>query len=231
MNSNLENKGVEKLKEAFKEINQWEYENLHLDTLEEVIPSTRYKKRMDRLIRRQKQPCWKYVNTVGKRVAVFVLAITLTFALSMSVAAVREPVVEFFVNVYEKFVEFFYDEDDIAKAPDTIETVYTLGYVPEGYELEKVIVEECATKMVWKNSTDNRITFSQKLLSLNDLLDNEFSNYETFVFNDMKIAYIRKNNIIVCVWNSYNYSYALSVPEEISIEECILLIESVHILN
>lgn len=110
MNSNIENAGLKKLKEAFREINEWEYENLHLDTLEEVIPSTRYRKRMERLIRRQKQPYWKYVNTVGKRVAVFAVAIALVFALSMSVSAVREPVVEFFANVYEKFVEFFYEE-------------------------------------------------------------------------------------------------------------------------
>ena len=64
MNSNIENAGLKKLKEAFREINEWEYENLHLDTLEEVIPSTRYKKRMERLIRRQKQPYWKYVNSI-----------------------------------------------------------------------------------------------------------------------------------------------------------------------
>ena len=39
MNSNLEHKGYKKLKEAFKAVNQWEYENLHLDDLEEVCTS------------------------------------------------------------------------------------------------------------------------------------------------------------------------------------------------
>ena len=53
MNSNIENEGLRKLKEALKEINKWEYENLHLDTLEEVIPSPRYRKRMERLIKHQ----------------------------------------------------------------------------------------------------------------------------------------------------------------------------------
>lgn len=227
MNLNLENKGVEKLKETFKEINQWEYENLHLDTLEEVIPSTRYKKRMDRLIRRQKQPCWKYVNTVGKRVAVFVLAIAITFVLSMSVAAVREPVVEFFVNVYEKFVEFFYGEDDIAKAPDTIETVYTLGYVPEGYELESCNLNKLYTTFVWTNDTGNRIVFSQGVLGAWNQLDNENSNYEILYMNDLSVAYIDKKYNQYYYWHAADYNFSLFVSDDIITQEIVAeIIES-----
>ena len=157
MNSNIENEGLRKLKEALKEINKWEYENLHLDALEEVIPSIRYQKRMERLIRRQKQPYWRYVNTIGKRVAVFAVSIALAVALSLSVSAVREPVVKFFINVYEKFVEFFYDENDIARVPDTIESVYTLSYVPEGYELKSCDIADLGTRIVWTDGNENKI--------------------------------------------------------------------------
>ena len=45
------------------------------------------------------------------------------------------------VNIYDKFTEFFFDKSDIEKAPSTIETVYTLGYVPEGYELNSQSTE------------------------------------------------------------------------------------------
>ena len=227
MNSNIENTGLKKLKEAFREINQWVYENLHLDTLEEVIPSTRYRKRMERLIKRQKQLYWKCVNTVGKRVAVFAVAIALIFALSMSVYAVREPVVEFFVNVYEKFVEFFYDEDDIAKAPDTIETVYSLGYVPEGYELENYEIGKYSTKFVFKNHNGDKISFSQNLMISLSCLDNENSNFEVLLINGKQVAYTQKANIMSYMWNANGYTFSLYLPREILQEDIVEIITNI----
>lgn len=229
MNSNVENAGLEKLKEAFREINQWEYENLHLDTLEEVIPSARYKKRIERLIKRQKQPYWRYVNTVGKRVAILVVAIALTFALPMGVSAVREPVVEFFVNVYEKFVEFFYDEDDIAKAPDTIETVYTLGYVPEDYQLESFELKNYASQMCWKNSNNESIIFCQRLLGAKYTLDHEDSDCSQLFLPNITVVFVEKNRFKSFYWNTKEYSFSLTVSSNFSLEEIVNIIESIVI--
>lgn len=227
MNSNSNNKGLNVLKEAFREINQWEYENLHLETLEEVTPSPAYIKRMERLIKRQKRSYWKYVNTIGKRIAVIAVAIAITFALSMSVSAVREPVVEFFVNIYEKFVEFFYDEGDIAKAPDTIETVYTLGYVPEGYELESCSLNELYTTFVWKNDVGEQIVFSQGLLDSYSLIDNENSNYEIMRVNDITVAFLEKGDIRYYYWNTKNYRFILHMSSDISYDIFDSLINSI----
>lgn len=227
MNSNVENAGLEKLKEAFREINQWEYENLHLETLEEVIPSPRYQKRMERLIKRQKQSYWKYVNTVGKRVAVFAVVLILTFALSMSVSAVRKPIVEFFVNVYEKFVEFFYDEDDVARAPETIETVYTLGYVPEEYELAREEIGDLVTHFVWTNEIDDQITFSQGLLGGYSLMDNESSNYKIYYMGDMSVACLEKENNKYYYWYTEDYRFTLHISREVSYESVQEIINSI----
>ena len=92
-----------------------------------------YENYMDNLIRRSKNPFQRYFNTLGRRVAGIAAAMLIAFSCAMTVKAVREPVVEFFTNIYEKFVEIIFGEDDIAKAPDTIETVYTLGFIPDGY--------------------------------------------------------------------------------------------------
>lgn len=212
MNSNIENTGLKKLKEAFREINQWEYENLHLDTLEEVIPSARYKKRIERLIKRQKQPYWRYVNTVGKRVAILVVAIALTFALPMGVSAVREPVVEFFMNVYERFVEFFYDKDDIARAPDIIETVYTLEFVPAGYELDQHLCYNNRIKTVWKNNLNQKIVLSQYVMGDISQFDNEDTNLQFMYMGDQKIAYVEKNTIKSFYWHFGGYQFLLTIP-------------------
>ena len=231
MNFNSNNKGLGVLKEAFQEIDKWEYENLHLEALEEVIPSPAYIKRMERLMKWQKQSCWKYVNTVGKRIAMIAVVIALAFGLSMSVSAVREPVVKFFVHIYERFVEFFYDDDVVTKAPSTIETVYTLGYVPEGYELESCNIADIVTRMAWVNDVGEKIVFSQRTLDGNNLLDYENVDYEIVYIEDIKIALANKNEVRYCFWNCEEYRYSLIVPETLSFDIVILLINSITLSN
>jgi hypothetical protein len=227
MNFNSNNKGLNVLKEAFREINKWEYENLHLETLEEVIPSPAYIKRMERLIQWQKRSCWKYVNSIGKRIAVIAVTIALTFGLSMSVSAVRKPVVEFFVNMYEKFVEFFYDDDVSAKAPSTIETVYTLGYVPEGYELESCNINKLYTTFIWENDAGEQITFSQSILDGSSLMDNENSNYGVLDLNGMSVACVEKYDDEYFYWNFDGYKFTLHVSRTRSYEDISKLIQSI----
>ena len=215
MNFNSNNKGLGVLKEAFQEIDKWEYENLHLEALEEVIPSPAYIKRMERLMKWQKRSCWKYVNTVGKRIAMIAVVIALTFGLSMSVSAVREPVVKFFVHIYERFVEFFYDDDVVTKAPDTIETVYTLGYVPEGYELESCEIGKTMVVFIWTNGAGEQVVFSQGLLGEYSFMDNENSAYELLYVNDMSVAYIEKQDDSFYYWNTAEFRFLLRVTCDI----------------
>ena len=231
MNFNSNNKGLGVLKEAFQEIDKWEYENLHLEALEEVIPSPAYIKRMERLMKWQKRSCWKYVNTVGKRIAMIAVVIALAFGLSMSVSAVREPVVKFFVHIYERFVEFFYDDDVVTKAPSTIETVYTLGYVPEGYELESCDIADILTWMVWVNDVGEKIVFSQGLLCDYSLMDNENSDYEITSVNDITVAFLDKGSIKCYYWNERGYRFSIRISDGISQAILEQLIESLTEYN
>ena len=63
-----------------------------------------YENYMDNLIKRSKNLFRRYFNTAGRRVAGIAAAMLIAFSCSMTVKAVREPVVEFFANIYEKFV-------------------------------------------------------------------------------------------------------------------------------
>ena len=81
----------------------------------------------------------------------------IAFSCSMTVSAIREPVVEFFTNVYEKLLEMVFDEEDIATAPNTIETVYSLGTIPDGYVIDHFIIDDVATNIAWKNENGERL--------------------------------------------------------------------------
>lgn len=190
-----------------------------------------YENYMNNLIRRSNNPFQRYFNTAGRRVAGIAAAMLIAFSCSMTVKAVREPVVEFFANIYEKFVEIFFGEDDIAKAPDTIETVYTLGFIPDGYEIGQFIIDELTTDMTWQNQHGDMIVLSQGVLSGANTMDVEDANYDIIEWNNKKIAYSEKFGIKHFFWNSVEYEFSLTVSSNISKEEAFALIDSIQRYN
>ncbi len=217
--------GRNRLKEAMK-LSDQTYLDKYPPIENEVKYSEKYLKYIDRLTKQTKSPFYKYFNTIGKRVAGFAAAMLIAFSCSMTVKAIREPVVEFFANIYEKFVEIFFEEDDIAKAPDTIETVYTLGYVPEGYELIEQKIANSGVDFTWQNSKGEIICFSQDILRGEATLDYEDSNYSIVYISDIKIAYVDKWGHRALFWNTSSYAFSMVVSMDLSLEECIHLIES-----
>ena len=96
--------GRNRLKEAMK-LSDQTYLDKYPPTENKIQYSKKYLKYIDRLTKQTQSPFYQYFNTLGKRVAGIVIAATMIFCSSMTVKAVREPVVEFFTNIYEKFVE------------------------------------------------------------------------------------------------------------------------------
>ena len=92
---------------------------------------------------RKERRFFRWVNDVGKRAAAIFVVIGIFSLLSAGVYAAGVPLVEFLSN---KYVEIFFDSSDVEKAPSVIETVYTLGYVPEGY-----VEKDCAISKISTN--------------------------------------------------------------------------------
>ena len=213
------------IREAFEQLDAWEEKQLDIDFTEEIHFSEKYERYMTRLLRAQKKPWWQYTNTVGKKVAVIALVILLTFGASMSVSAVRKPVVEFIVNVYERFVEIFFGEEDIAEAPREMDTIYTLGKVPEGYELVEYHIHKTIVEYTWENGDGDYIRFSQSIVHMRNTYDYEQSNYTIMYIDSVKVAYINKLNRKMLHWNSDDYVFMMRVPSDFSLDECVDLIK------
>lgn len=190
-----------------------------------------YENYMDNLIKRSKKPFQRYFNTAGRRIAGLAAAMLIAFGCSMTVKAVREPVVEFFANIYEKFVEIIFGEDDIAKAPDTIETVYTLGFIPNGYEMDRFFIDRDMTNMTWINKNGDSLVLSQGILDGSFIMDREESSYHIIERNNKKIAYSEKYGRKCFLWNSEEYEFSLTMSSNISEEEALALIDSLKKYN
>lgn len=226
---NFENHpGYEKLKEAFRLSNKDFLGSIELVPEENVCFSPRYEKKMVRLIKRQKRPYWKYVNTVGKKIAVIAIAFMMLFGLSMTIKAVREPVVSFIVTVFDKFSELFVDKSETQNAPDKIEEVYTLTDLPEGYLETFFDNSEKTVEFQWRNE-ENIIVFQQNILKSKTTFDIEDSNVSKYYKNGCEIFYISKNNTTKIFWRTNFYSFEIEINKMMNEDEMTVLFESVKI--
>ena len=222
--------GLKKLQDAFKEINSEELNNLNIPK-EDFEFSERYKKNMEKLLAKQRKPCFRYFNTAGKRAVACILIVAMLFASSMTIEAVREPVVEFFVSVYEKFAEIFFGDDEIENSPYNVYKIYAPEYIPDGYEIvEQKITGTLYITTILKNEY-SVIHLKQYILKVNSTFDNEKADFLIETKNGITIAVFEKLERKALYWNSGEYAFKLVVPKEFSEEECIKIIESVKELN
>lgn len=228
--TNKERSGRDKLMEAMR-LSEKTYCDKFSCVDGEIRYSEEYLRDMKRVLSKSKNPIHRCFNSVGRRVAGIAAALLIAFSCSMTVKAIREPVVEFFANIYEKFVAIFFEEDDIAKAPNTIETVYTLGFIPDGYMVDRFYVDDYTTDMVWKNGNGDRLALSQGILDGSFTLDVEESDYNIIEWNNKKIACSEKHGIKSFFWNSEEYEFSLTMSSNISEEEAFALIDSLKKYN
>ena len=219
-----EQKGKEILKEALGDY-ELSFDEKYPPEEMDVVFSKKYQKNIDRMLSGKQKSHPKFLNTSWKRVVASIVVVAMVFGGSMTVKAFREPVVEFFTNIYEKIVEIFFDDDDIAKAPSEIETIYTLGYVPDGYVEESFDSDELTTKIYWTNG-DDKIYFKQYTLDSETHLDNEISDYQIFCICDIKIAMIEKYGKRILFWNDDEYAFTLTMSVDVSEEDYVNMIKS-----
>ena len=126
----------EEFKAAFREVVSSEF--AHIPTDEDSIDFTfseKFNKKMEKLIKSQRKSYYILINTVGKRVAILFVAIITLFTASMSVKAIREPVINFIIEVYESFTKYFFEGETAEK----IEKVYSITKLPVGFKQTQVV--------------------------------------------------------------------------------------------
>ena len=190
-----------------------------------------YEKYMKSLIRRSKKPFRRCFDTAGKRAAGIAAAFLVMIGCTMSVSAVRKPIVGFLTNTYDKYVELFFDENDVEKAPTKIETVYTLGAVPEGYVQESTFLNEVRSSITWINDKNHQIILTQTVLDGNITVDNEHNELETVEMNGMTVIYIVTQHYRCYFWNDNEYQFSLDLSTEISHEMALNMIGSMVKFN
>lgn len=198
------------------------------DECKHITFSAEFERKMQRLINMEKKPYYYLINTVGKRVACIVIAslIALT-SITFGVKAIREAVIDFFVETFEKFSIVGFKDEDIPENNKTIETYYAPTYIPEGYEI-KMDEKSSLYRSINYESNKGYIYFTQQLNDIDDsYIDTEQSQNDNIVINGYKGIIILKNVSCTIYWNDNKYNFLITMENSWSKEEAIRIAESV----
>lgn len=178
--------------------------------------SDAFNAKMDKLIVKTKN---KYVylgNLQIRKVAVAAIIFILVSGASMSVEAVRRPIVNFFIEVYEKFTKLSFENEDKIILPITIEKFYLPEEIPKGYSKLEENNGNTFFEIVYSDSI-NEIVFQQFTLTYAYVgLDTE--NVDMVKINIQGHdgwTYANKNTTVI-LWNDGEYAFMLTGMEDLS---------------
>lgn len=223
-------KNLEILKKALAIIA--EEEAALLPTKEEsshITFSDEFTRKMEKLIKQQKKPYYHLINTVGKRVACIIVAALLALTtVTFSVKALREAVIDFFVEAFEQFSIVGFNDNDLPDEVDFIETYYAPTYIPEGYELKETEKFSTRYELSYVDSKDNFIDFKQNIMLSNAFyLNTENSHTQRIRILDYDALYSVEGDLQMIYWNDESYRFVLISENDLSKEELIKIAESV----
>lgn len=224
----------DKLIIAFNEVYENEIAELKAAGTEqwEFTEDYGFERKMQRLIKQQRRSYWKYINTIGKKVAVILVLIAVTFSSAMTVPAFREPVIEFVVKTYKEFSSYFVDRYSLEASPQTvpqqIDTVYFPTEIPEDFKLTKKSVNNSFCYASWVNSENQLIEYSQDLIESQSNLNTENATVKTITICGKDCYTYINNGERLYLWVENGYSFYIKVPEGFTAEQTETIINSIQ---
>ena len=216
----------EEFKAAFREVVSSEF--AHIPTDESSIDFTfseKFIKRMDKLIRAQRKSYYKFINTTAKRAAVIFAAIITLFTASLSVKAIREPVVKFIKQVYETFIHYTFEGDTV----EIITKEYTITQMLDGYEQFDKLTSENTIATTYKNKLGDTIIFTQMTTeySIGYFVDNESGEQYTETVDDIEIEFKEWYDTKTAIWANDGYVFSIDCIGNISFEDIKQIIRTI----
>lgn len=158
---------------------------------------------------------------------IVIAALIALTSITFGVKAIREAVIDFFVETFEKFSIVGFKDEDILENNKTIETYYAPTYIPEGYSLvsdEKLEMYR-AMKYVMKDSC---LYFKQNTLrSISTYIDTEKANTVKVQVGTNTAFYMLKDKLSILYWNDNNYSYTILSENGLVMQEIVRIVESI----
>ena len=221
--------GRNRLEEAIKRYEETYYQSFE-ETNEEFHYSSEYLRKMQGLKRKSQNPFFACMNTAWKRVAVFAASFLLIFSSMLTVSAVREPVVQFLVEMRQEVIRLFFAEEDIEKAPERIEEMYLITALPENSKWLTQFINEKDITTTWAND-DVNVTLIQATLDSTLFANTDPFHFEHSQMAGYQVAIMRNISVTIYIWNTDDYIYYLVIKGFLSDDTCADMMKSLTLQN
>ena len=190
--------------------------------------SSGFEKKMKQLIKKAKI---KYISINRFRIRRSIAAASLILIIltaSMSVEAVRMPIIRLTEKIYTEFSEIIFENEDNIEVPEKIEEVYVPSYIPEGYTLKEEVNDMRSMHFFFYTNEDGQeISVEQLVLGVHMAVDTEGITTEKITINGMSGIIYTKRGLTSIIVNDNRYVHFVSGYE--SREELIKVVESLRI--
>ena len=187
-----------------------------------------FEKKMKYLI---KKANIKYININRFKIRRSIAAaslILIVLTASMSVEAVRMPVIRLTEKIYTEFSEILFENEDNIEVPQKIEEVYVPSYIPDGYTLTEVIDDMRSMHFLfYTNEEGQELSIEQLTFNVSMAVDTEGITTEEITINGMDGIIYTKRGLTSIIVNDNRYVHFVSGYE--SREELIKVVESLRI--
>lgn len=188
-------------------------------------PSTAFQARIERVIRKndKKERRRKTRFYIKRTSTVLAASVALFSCVMLPVRAVRQAVVETFIEWRDKFSSIVFSSQDnaVTELPGTIE----LEYVPEGYQLQETVsFDRSFFNLKYTNNTTNYFSVSITVIGDNyvENIDNEHSQYYSLEFDGNQALWVAcQDGSNFLIWNKDNLAYNVSGSLDIAELVCI----------
>lgn len=190
--------------------------------------SDEFNRKMEKLLKRVRYDSTHVVSWATKKIIVIAAALTLAIAGMMSVSAIREPIVEIIMEIYDGFVDLFFEGDTTNK----ITYQYSLSKVPEGFVETQRLSNDAENIVQYENlKSKQSFIFRQSITEQNFIsIDNEHGHIEKFTANGISVnIYISDlGGSYYAFWTKDSYYMTLSFSGTTTVDELIEIIKTIQ---
>lgn len=213
---------------AFREVASEEFSHIPNEEDIEYEFSERFNKKMDKLFKKIERNSTHTVSKLPKRILVVAAAIVIILAGLMSVGAIREPIVNFIVEIFNNSIDFNFSGDTSKK----IEYEYSFSKIPKGFEEISKTSDDGVVYTEYKNAeTDELIILDQSVTDGSWItVDNEHGTISVEMIDGIE-TYIYTNENgekIQAIWIEETYYLILTYYGDIEKDEFIELIKTIE---
>lgn len=197
--------------------------------------SRQFQLKAEELIQRSERNHWSSGKVFLRRVALVALIAGILTLTACSIPIIWEAIVDFFVEDTGTHYEFYYDPDDIANAPQAIETVYFPTYIPNGYTEALIDYHVAAVTGFWITEDGRYLNYEQVLLPENPLsgesghINSEGAESKWIRVNNCQVLRIEDKEWVSYVWVTNEYEFSIMCQKPISDDEIIKVFDSIRI--